>query len=68
MNSTLYTSLGMKVYASNGALVRTQQIAGLSFGQTTDITLLNVAAGVYMVKFNATDGTEMTFKVVIGTH
>jgi extracellular elastinolytic metalloproteinase len=68
MNSTLYTSLGMKVYASNGALVRSQQISGLSFGQTTDITLLNVAAGVYLVKFYASDGTETTFKVVIGTH
>ncbi len=68
MNTTLYTSLGMKVYSSSGSLVRTQQLTGLAYGQTTDITLLNVSAGIYLVKFNAADGSEMTFKVVIGTH
>jgi subtilisin-like proprotein convertase family protein len=69
VNSVLYNNLVMKVYASNGVLVRTQQLGGLTWGRVVSIDLTNLPGGVYMVKFYYDGGVrtaEKTFKVIIG--
>ncbi|HEY6504072.1 MAG TPA: fibronectin type III domain-containing protein [Chitinophagaceae bacterium] len=69
INSVLYNYLGMKVYSSNGTLVRTQQLGGLTWGRVIPIDLTNLPGGVYMVHFYYDDGirsSDKTFKVVIG--
>jgi extracellular elastinolytic metalloproteinase len=71
VNSALYNHLGMKVYASNGQLVKTQQFTGLTWGQRIPIDLSNLAAAVYTVHFYFDNGTrteEKAFKVIIGGH
>jgi len=59
------------VYEYNGALVRTQELTGLSYNQIIPINLSNLAASVYLLRFIANDGTktiEKSFKVVIAGH
>jgi subtilisin-like proprotein convertase family protein len=70
INSVLYNNLGMRVYANNGTLVRTQQFSGLAWGRVIPIDLTNLPGGLYMVKFYYEGGprtSEKTFKVIIGT-
>jgi subtilisin-like proprotein convertase family protein len=70
INSVLYNSLGMKVFANNGTLVRTQQFGGLAYGRVVPIDLTNLPGGVYLVKFYYVAGvrtSEKSFKVIIGT-
>jgi hypothetical protein len=60
----------MKVYASNGTLVKTQMLSGLAWGRVVPIDLGKLSGGVYMVKFYYDGGVrtaEKTFKVIIGT-
>jgi hypothetical protein len=69
VNSVLYNYLTMKVYTSQGLLVRTQQLDGLAWGRVVPIDLTNLPGGVYMVKFYYDGGvrtSEKTFKVIIG--
>ena len=69
INSVLYSYLGMKVYANNGTLVRTQQFGGLTYGRVIPIDMTNLPGGVYMVHFYYDDGirsAEKAFKVIIG--
>jgi hypothetical protein len=69
INSVLYNYLGMKVYTNNGLLVRTQQLAGLTWGRIVPIDLSNLPGGVYIVKFYYEGGvrsSEKSFKVIIG--
>jgi hypothetical protein len=71
MNSTLYNYLGMRVYTAHGALVRTQQWAGLTYGRVIPIDLTFLPADVYMVEFYYDDGirtSQKTFKVIVGGH
>jgi len=71
INSALYNHLGMRVYASNGALVRVQQFTGLSWGQSVPINLSNMAAGVYSIIFyveTAAGTEEKSFKIIIANH
>jgi len=69
INSVLYSYLGMKVYANNGTLVRTQQFSGLTYGRVIPIDMTNLPGGVYMVHFYYDDGvrsSEKAFKVIVG--
>lgn len=69
INSVLYSYLGMKVYANNGVLVRTQQFSGLTYGRVIPIDMTNLPGGVYMVHFYYDGGirsSEKAFKVIIG--
>jgi len=71
VNSALYKNLSMRVYEYSGALVRTQELTGLSYGRIVPINLSNLAASVYLVRFIANDGTkiiEKSFKVIIAGH
>ena len=71
IHSTLYNYLGMRVYTSHGALVRTQQFGGLAFGRVIPIDLTFLPAAVYMVEFYYDDGIRTSkkfFKVIIGGH
>lgn len=71
INSTLYSYLGMKVFTSDGQLLRTQNFNGLVYGRVIPIDLTNLPVGVYMVKFYYDAGnrtSDKTFKVIIGEH
>jgi subtilisin-like proprotein convertase family protein len=69
INSVLYNYLGMKVFANNGILVKSQVLSGLAYGRVIPIDLTNLPGGVYMVKFYYDGGvraSEKTFKIIIG--
>ncbi|RYY53302.1 MAG: hypothetical protein EOO09_18545, partial [Chitinophagaceae bacterium] len=69
INSTLYNRLGMKVFTSTGAVARTQEFSGLSFGRVIPVDLTTLPAGTYMVHFYYDGGTnysDKTITVVIG--
>jgi hypothetical protein len=71
INSTLYSYLGMRVYASNGALVHRQAFTGLQYGRVIPIDLSKLAPGVYQVYIYYDGGvrtSEKTFKIVIAGH
>lgn len=69
INSTLYNRLTMRVYTTNGTLVRTQQFSGLVFGRVVPIDLRSMPSGSYMVQFSNDGGgvrtSEKAFKVII---
>jgi subtilisin-like proprotein convertase family protein len=68
INSTLYNYLGVSVYNSAGALVRTMKFGGLVYGRIIPIDLSYLPSSTYMVKFYYDDGirtSEKTFKVVV---
>jgi hypothetical protein len=68
INSTLYNYLGVHVYNSKGALVRSMKFGGLVYGRIVPINITNLPSGTYMVKFFYDDGirtSEKTFKVVM---
>ncbi|MDP4263279.1 MAG: M36 family metallopeptidase [Bacteroidota bacterium] len=68
VNSVLYSYLVMKVFANNGALLRTQQLNGLAWGRIIPVDLSYLPGSVYMVKFYYGDGTgtaKKTFKVIV---
>jgi subtilisin-like proprotein convertase family protein len=68
INSVLYNNLAMRVYASNGALVTSQQFGGLAWGRVIPIDLTNLPSGVYQVEFYYDGGvrtSQKTFKVIV---
>lgn len=70
INSDLYNYLGMKVYTTDGRLVKTQSFGGLIYGRVIPIDLTNLPAAAYMVKFfydNGVRTNEKTFTVVVQT-
>ena len=71
MNSTIYNYLGMRVYTSHGALVRTQEFGGLVYNRVIPIDLTYLPADVYVVEFYYDDGvrtSQKAFKVIVGAH
>lgn len=68
INSDLYNYLGMKVYTTDGRLVKTQTFGGLVYGRVVPIDLSNLPAAAYMVKFfydNGVRTNEKTFTVIV---
>jgi len=69
INSTLFNTLGMRVYKSNGQLMYVNQWKSLVFGRVIPVDLSRFAAGVYMIRLYYGDGmdrgADRTFKIVI---
>ncbi len=71
LNSSLYNSLGMRVYSSQGALIRVQQFGGLQYGRVIQVDLSELAVGVYPVTIYSQNGglvSQITFKMIIAGH
>lgn len=69
MNSSLYSFLGMRVYATGGQELYVKTWGGLVYGRVIPIDLTHLPAGTYMVKLYYDDGvrtSEKTFPVIIG--
>ncbi|MGH2553265.1 MAG: T9SS type A sorting domain-containing protein, partial [Chitinophagaceae bacterium] len=47
----LYSKLGMKVYSSDGRLIKTQLFSGLNYGQVLPVNISNVSNGQYVLYF-----------------
>jgi hypothetical protein len=59
----------MRVFADNGALLRTQQLNGLAWGRIIPMDFRYLPGGIYMLKFYYSNGGATaikTFKVIIG--
>jgi hypothetical protein len=70
VNSTLYNYLGVRVYTTNGSLVKILQWSNLQYGRVIPIDLSMLPAAVYQVKVYYDDGArtaDKTFNVII-TH
>jgi subtilisin-like proprotein convertase family protein len=69
INSTLFNTLGMRVYKSNGQLMYVNQWRSLVFGRVIPVDLSRFAAGVYMIRLYYGDGmdrgADRTFKIII---
>ena len=47
INTDLYTKLGMKVFTSQGALVKTTEFNGIGYGSVIPVDLSNLPSGTY---------------------
>ncbi len=68
IHTDLYTTLGLKVYNSNGQLIKTQTFTGLLYNSIFSVDLSNEAGGLYNLFFyNEEGGTliKRTAKIVI---
>lgn len=68
INSVLYNFLGMRVYTTDGRLVRTESFGGLTYGRVVPVDLSNLPAATYMVKIYYDNGNrtnEKTFPIII---
>jgi hypothetical protein len=63
INSTLYTSLIMKVYTPSGNVVHTQSLSGLAFGRVLPFNLSHLPGGSYQVQFTYDGGVKFSDKV-----
>ncbi len=71
LKSSIFNYLVMRVYSSQGAIIRDQTFSGLQFGRVIQVDLSNLAAGVYPIKFFSQYGvlhSEMTIKLIIAGH
>lgn len=49
LNTDLYHRIGLKVFASDGKLIKTQQFAGVGYGSVMNVDISNMPAGVYQL-------------------
>jgi hypothetical protein len=56
VRSDLYTRLGMKVYSSDGRLIKTQLFTGLYYNQVLPVDLSKASNGPYMLYFYNDEG------------
>jgi extracellular elastinolytic metalloproteinase len=49
LNTDLYSTLGLKVFATNGKLVRTQSFSGLVYGSIIPVDLSKMPSGTYQL-------------------
>jgi hypothetical protein len=56
LRSDLYTRLGMKVYSSDGRLIKTQLFTGLYYNQVLPVDLSRASNGPYMLYFYNDEG------------
>lgn len=57
LNTDLYSRLGVKVYASDGKLVSSQEFSGLAYGSVVPVSLVNKPSGVYhLMIYNTENG------------
>lgn len=52
VNTDLYTKFGLRVYNNLGQLIRTQQIAGVFFGQVISMDMSQLPNGTYHLSFS----------------
>ncbi len=65
MNTDLYTKLGMKVYNSQGQMVRSQSFAGITYGSVIPVDLSNLTSGTYhLFLYNDERGGKLSKKGV----
>jgi hypothetical protein len=64
VRSDLYTRLGMKVYGSDGRLIKTQIYTGLFYDQVLPVDLSNVSNGSYFLYFYNDEGGNLIKKTV----
>ena len=68
INSTLYNYIGMRIYNSQGNLLKVLSYSGLVYGRVIPIDLTSMPSGVYIVKIYYDSGvrsSEETFKTII---
>ena len=68
INTTLYNYLGLRVYNSQGNLMKVLSFNGLIYGRVIPVDLTSLPNGVYIVKVYYDSGvrsSEETFKTVI---
>jgi hypothetical protein len=68
VNSTLYNYLGVRVYTTNGSLVKMLQWTNLQYGRIIPIDLSKLPAAVYQVEVYYDDGArtaKKTFNVIV---
>ena len=57
INTDLYTKLGMKVFTSQGALVKTTEFNGIGYGSVIPVDLSNLPSGTYHLYLYNDEGT-----------
>jgi hypothetical protein len=66
VNTAKYSSLTMRVYASDGKLVHVKVLSGLTYGTVRKIWLLNLANDVYHLQLrDETSGAQKTFPMIL---
>ncbi len=57
LNTDLYSRLGVKIYASDGKLVSTQEFSGLGYGSIVPVNMDKMPSGVYhLMLYNTENG------------
>lgn len=67
MNSDLYKKLGIKVFASDGRLVHSQEAAGISYGSVIKVNISRYPSGTYRLYLYNNEGKLITRKASVIT-
>ncbi|HEX6333307.1 MAG TPA: M36 family metallopeptidase, partial [Flavisolibacter sp.] len=66
INTRLYQRLLVRVYATDGKLVRTQDLSGLSYGTVVPLNFMTLAGGMYMMSISdPVSGRELHEQLLI---